>query len=81
MLSNFTSNKLDIIQNLSNYLIFLVSDIIQYATLNDISDINLNLSNLDLKEILTFCFQILNSFITLNNRKNDNIITELKAIK
>ncbi len=81
MLSKFTSNKLDVIQNLSNYLIFLVSDIIQFSSLNDISYINLNLSTLDLKEILNFCFQILNSLLTLNNRKNKNITSELRADK
>ncbi len=81
MLSNFTSNKLDVIHNLSNYLILLVSDIIQYATLNDISDLNLNLTALDLNEILSFSFQILNSLLTLNNRKNENISSELRADK
>jgi len=81
LLSNFTSNKLDVIHNLSNYLILLVSDIIQYATLNDISDLNLNLTALDLNEILSFSFQILNSLLTLNNRKNENISSELRADK
>ncbi len=81
MLSNFTSIKLNTIQNLSNYLIFLVSDIIQYSKLNDISDINLNISTLDLSEILNFCFEILNSLLSLNNRKNENISSELIADK
>jgi len=77
MLSNLTCNKLDIIQNLSNYLIFLVSDIIQYTTLNDISDIKFNILSMDLRETLNFCFQILNSLLSLNKIKNENITSEL----
>jgi len=76
-LSESISSKLEIIENLSNYLIFLASDIIQFATLNEISEVNLNLSALDIREILVFCYQILKSLLILNKSKNDNIISEL----
>jgi len=78
MLSNNTSNKLDIIQNLSNYLIFLVSDIIQFTSKNNFSNLNFNNNFIDLKETLNFCFQILNSLLTLNKRKNECIVSELR---
>jgi len=73
-LSNNSNAKLDIIQNLSNYLIFLVSDIIQYSSM---SEIKFNKCSIDLKETLYFCFQILNSLLSLNKSKNENIVTEL----
>jgi len=79
-LSNTTCDKLEIIQNLSNYLIFLVSDIIQFATIKEISQINFNYSYIDIREILNFCFQILNSLLTLNKRKEKDIISELRFI-
>lgn len=79
-LSSYTSIKLEIIENLSNYLSFLVSDIIQFANTNDISDIRLNQAQVDIKEIMDFSFNILNSLLSCNKSKNENIKSEIRLL-
>lgn len=79
-LSSYTSSKLEIIENLSNYLSFLVSDIIQFANTNDISDIRLNQAQVDIKEIMNFSFNILNSLLSCNKSKNENIKSEIRLL-
>jgi len=79
-LSKATKLNLDVISNLSNYVIFLISDVIQYVNLQDLKDIDdlkLNISQLDFKEIVSFCFQILNSLLFCNKSKNNKISTSL----
>jgi len=72
-LSNFNENNLQIISNLSNYVIFLVSDIIQYVNINDMNDLKINLTNLNLEEILDFCFETLESLLCCNKIKLEKI--------
>lgn len=75
--SHPNKSKLKIINNLSHYVIFLISDIIQYSCLSDISDIKINKSNIDISEILNFSFDILNSLLQCNKLKKENIRTKL----
>lgn len=72
------NNKLlDIIQNLSKYVIFLVSDIIQYSKMRDLSQININYQRLDLRESANFCFEILKCLLKCNKAKYENVVPEL----
>ena len=51
-LSTISRNRLEIVNNLSNYLIFLISDVIHYANLGDISEIKTNITKFNLIETL-----------------------------
>jgi len=73
LLSKSVNNNLEIISNLSNYVIYLVSDIIQYVNLKDINDLKIYVSELNFKEILKFGFEILNSLISCNLTKCEKI--------
>jgi len=81
---NFSDNNinklkiLDIIQNLSKYIIFLVSDIIQFSTIKDINQININKEIISMREVANFSLEILNSLIRCNLSKSKNITTLLK---
>ena len=77
IISEITNNKLEIVNSLSNYLIFLISDIIHYVNINDLDYIKINYSTINLKEILNFSFHILNSLLCCNKNKNQNIISEI----
>jgi len=69
-----TLNKnLDLISNLSNYIIYLISDIIQYVSIQEINELNVNLSQLDFKDIINFCYQTLISLIACNKLKSEKI--------
>jgi len=70
-------NFLNIIQTLSNYVIFLVKDIIEFSTLNDLKDINLNIDNIDIRDFASFSIEILNSLLKCHKSKSENILTEL----
>lgn len=65
--------NLEIISNLSNYVIYLVSDIIQYVNLKDIDDILVFMTELNFKEIMKFGYQTLNCLISCHNKKQENI--------
>lgn len=69
---------LEIIQNLSKYIIFLVSDIIHYSSLKDINQLNLTYDKVNMKEIANFSMAILNCLLKCNKSKYDHIKTELK---
>ncbi len=70
-------DTLNLIQNLSNYVIILTSDIIHFSNPNNIDDIQLNNQKIDLRDISTFCFDILKSLLYCNNYKFKKIIPEL----
>jgi hypothetical protein len=72
-----TNQSLNIINNLSNYIVFLISDIIQYINNKDIRSIRVNFSKIDLKELTEFCFQILESLLFCNIKKKEKIKTFL----
>lgn len=76
-ISSFNLKRLDTITNLSNYVIFLISDIIQYSNINENCELNFNITKLNLKEILNFCYQILLGLLTCNRNKNENIAPQL----
>jgi len=66
--------KLKHIENLSNYTIILISDIIQY-----ISGLEKKIKKyeLDIREVVTFCNQVLDTLVTCNFFKGNNIKTSL----
>jgi len=59
--------NIDIINNLSNYLIFLISDITQFINQNTKSSIVIITETVFLKSIIEFCFEILNSLLICKN--------------
>jgi len=69
-------SNIDIINNLSNYLIFLITDITQFINQNTKSNIVVITETLFLKSIIEFCFEILNSLLICKNAKI-NIETEI----
>jgi signal transduction histidine kinase len=75
---NEIKNDLKVLSNLSNYVIFLISDIIQYTN-NSIesSGIKININFVNLKEVMDFCFQILNSLLFCNINKKEKIMASL----
>jgi len=56
-ISNSINQNLEIISNLSNYVIYLISDIIQYVNIDDMNNLKMNISILNFKEIIDFCYQ------------------------
>lgn len=72
-----TKQSLNIISNLSNYIVFLISDIIHYNNNKDPKKIRVNFSTIDFKELTEFCFQILESLLFCNIKKKENIKTSL----
>jgi len=85
---------LDIIQNLSEYIIFLVSDIIQFSTIKDINQINIHNKRINMREIANFSFDILKCLLKCNLSKYqktktyfryeegiDNIIIKIDEIR
>jgi len=69
---------LDIIENLSRYIIFLVSDIIQFSGIKDMNQINIQNKKVNLKEIANFSFEILKCLIKCNLLKYKNVKIFLK---
>lgn len=80
-LSNKTNIELEIIQDLSNYLTFLVSDVIQFSKISNFLDVRIEKNKVNVAEILQFCFHILNSLLSCYKIKKKNIKTELILIK
>lgn len=72
-----TNQSLKNIGNLSNYIVFLISDIIQHINNKDPNSLRVNFSKLDYKEILHFCYEILESLLFCNIKKKENIKTIL----
>jgi len=76
-LQHSSIDTLNLIKNLSEYVIFLTSDIINYSNPKNINDIQLNNQNINLKEISEFCFDILKSLLYCNYSKFEKIKPEL----
>lgn len=76
-INNDFSSKLISIKNLTNYMIFMISDIIQYSNMKRIEDLKLYMTEINMKVILSFCYEILNCLISCDKNKNDNITTHL----
>lgn len=64
-----TNNTLDLIQNLSQHVIFLISDIINYSNMDKINEMKFENNKIDFKEISRFCFDILRSLLYCNFSK------------
>lgn len=73
-----TQDDLRVVSNLSNYVIFLISDIIQYtdSTIKS-GELKINMNYVNLKDVMDFCFQILNSLLFCNTVKKEKIKTSL----
>ena len=68
------NNNLKLIQSLSNYTIYLVNDLIQYFSNNsNIKQIKVSKDYVKLKKIINFCFDILKSLISCNEKKSDYV--------
>ena len=67
------NNELNIIQNLSEYVIILVNDVIEYSKMGETLDIETNLRPINIKEISNFCFEILKCLIDCNSLKYERI--------
>lgn len=71
--SNESQNNLNLIKNLSNHLLFLISDIINYSNPDKAGSLNMHESKNSLKNLLIFCFKILKTLLYCNKNKNENI--------
>lgn len=82
-------NTLNQIENLSNYVIFLINDVIDYSKMNQIKktefqinvdnpeflNLNLKYENVNLKKISSFCYDITRTLL-INKGKEDYITVE-----
>lgn len=73
---NFRETKLDEIKcitSLSNYTIYLVNDIIQCSSNKDNKNVRLNKETIEVKELIEFCYDILESLLNTNKSKLANV--------
>jgi len=63
------------IENLSKYVIFLINDIIDFSKLNESNKLNLNLEDVNIKQITDFCSDIIQALL-INKGKEDKIKVE-----
>ena len=71
--------KLNHINNFSNYVILLISDIIQYVS--DSIDINFTINDTYLRETLEFSFDVLKTLIQCNENKANRIEANIEIDK
>ena len=69
-------NNLNHINNLSNYTLLLISDIIQYAS-NTIKLV-VNKNEINLNEVLEFSFNVLKTLVECNENKANKIETQIE---
>jgi len=72
-----TKKKLSHVMNLSNYTIYLIQDIIQYAS--EETKIKISLAEVKVKEIMVFCYDVLQTLIDCNENKSIKIKTYLQC--
>jgi len=77
ILNEDTCKTLDIIQNLSRFVIFLTSDIINYSDPENMNQLKLDINKVDFKEMSIFCYDILRSLLYCNHEKFKKIKTKL----
>jgi len=75
---NEKEKYLEVIDNLSNYIIVQISDLITFSNPLDIQNIRFRNDRLDLENLFGFCFDILNSILKCNSNKIDKIKTVLE---
>jgi len=66
---------LNSINNLSNYTLYLINDIIQYVS--DLINVKLCRTEIKLKDLMEFCYNVLKTLIECNENKSDKIQTFL----
>lgn len=72
-----TQKSFDIIKNLSNYLMFLITDITQYLTLTSNQNLKIIKEKISIKPILSFCINICRSLLNCGS-KNDKVECSLE---
>jgi K+-sensing histidine kinase KdpD len=72
-----SESTVNLIENLSKYVVFLISDIIHYLNPMENHDVKIQKNNMNLRESLTFCHEILKSLISCNKIKMEKINSEL----
>jgi signal transduction histidine kinase/CheY-like chemotaxis protein len=80
--SNFDLNikkNLYYINNLSNYTLSLISDIIQYVS--EYVDLRINKNEVNLKEVMDFSNNVLKTLIECNENKSEKIQTSMEIKK
>ncbi len=77
----WVKDNLNVILNLSNYTIFLINDVIQYASQSEIHEIRTNKEIINIKDSLIFCFNILNALLKCSENKVNSIIPILEISK
>jgi len=68
-------NDLNLIQNLSNHTIYLINDVIQFSSFqasekDPNNGIKINIEQINLREILEFCYNIAKALINCNQTKS-----------
>ncbi len=66
------------INSLANYLTFLITDLTQYCNNFNIEEIQIFLEKIDLKDILSFSFDILKALLACKSSENNRIIAEFE---
>jgi len=69
--------SLSIIENLSKYVIILISDIIHFSMIQDFSQVNSKICNFSLSELAFFVYEILNCLLECNTSKRLYVKAEL----
>lgn len=67
--SDSVNANLNLIQNLSNYTIYLINDVIQFVSNDEVFEIKIQRSKINLRKILNFCYDILKTLLALNESK------------
>lgn len=78
--SNFHKENtfhLNLLKNLSNYLIFLISDIIQFSNYENMEKVKIQKEKINLRDVLEFCYDILKSLLHCSKIKSEKIKTLL----
>jgi signal transduction histidine kinase len=68
-----TKKKLSHVMNLSNYTIYLIQDIIQYAS--EETRMKISLTDVNVKENLVFCYDVLHTLVDCNENKSRKVKT------
>lgn len=66
-------NNMDLIKNLSNHLMFLISDIMNYCNPEMANSIEIHESKIPFRAVLQFCFKILKTLLYCNKNKYENV--------
>jgi len=73
-----TMKHLHIVRNLSNYVVFLISDIIHFTNKKSLEEVHIGSEIINLKEISNFGIDVLNSLLRCNIVKHAAIQSELE---